>query len=192
MASRSRVVAHDLRVSGSMRYLPVVLAALLAACGTSPQETREQSARLRASIEKYRAEYLQSIETENRLIPETIVWLAGSALTAPRAQAVAEARDFMDRWARVYFVPRYMHGQLRSDEYSSAEVKELQRRMLDGLKRRYFELHDYQRYAQYASESEMGHTPAGLLSKELQEFRKRLQARAPAVDEIGPVLNALP
>jgi hypothetical protein len=98
----------------------------------------------------------------------------------------------MDRWARVYFVPRYMHGQLRIDEYSSEQVKAVQGLLLDHLRRRYFELHDYQRYAQHASESEMHRAPPGRLPKELEEFRNRLRARVPSVDEIARLLASLP
>jgi hypothetical protein len=98
----------------------------------------------------------------------------------------------MDRWAAVYFGPRYMHERLRFDRYSSAEVRTVQSKLLAHLKRRYFELHDYQRYAQRAGESEMHRTPAGRLPRQLEEFRARLEVRRPAVDEIGPLLAALP
>jgi hypothetical protein len=118
--------------------LAFVLVVLQAGCRQpSGDLVREEAARLRASVEKYRAEYLKGIETENRLALETIEWLNGAAVVAPRGQAVADARTFMDRWARVYFVPRYMHGQLRFDEYSSEQVRAVQGRLLDHLRRRY-------------------------------------------------------
>ena len=166
--------------------------ALLAACPFKPAEpVRQQVERLRASWEAHLPAYAASIEAENRLIPETIAWLKGSAVTAPRGQAAAEARRLMDRWARVYFVPRHMHEQLRFDAYSSARVTAVQKRLLAGLQRRYFELHEYQRYAQHAAESEMYNTRAGRLPRELEEFRTRLEARRPAVDEIRPLLEEL-
>jgi len=151
----------------------------------------EEAGRLRASVEKHNAEYRQSVEAENRLAAETIAWLKGDAVIAPRSQALAQARLVMDRWARVYFVPRYMHEQLRLDEYSSARVQAIQRQLLDRLKRRYFELHEYQRYAQRASESEMHHTPAGRLAEELLEFQRRLESRPTATDELRPLLETL-
>lgn len=169
----------------------VVLLALLGSCRSHPQERLpEQAARLRSAFGKYRAEYLASIDAENRLIAETLLWLNGNAVTAPRAEAAAEARRLMDRWARVYFVPRYMHAQLRLDRYSPP-IQAVQQRLLERLKRRYFELHDYQRYAQSAWESGMHNTRAGRLPKELEEFRSRLGARAPAVDELWPLLDSL-
>jgi hypothetical protein len=152
---------------------------------------RDQAARLRASYSKHLAEHHASIGTENRLIGETLEWLNGTAITAPRSQAVREARQLMDRWAKVYFVPRYMHEQLRYDKYSGFRVKAVQQQLLDHIKQRYFERHDYQRYAQHASESGLNNTPAGRLPPGLVEFRQRLEVRAPAVDGIGPLLATL-
>lgn len=170
----------------------VCLVLILAGCRRQHVAApHEEAARLRASIEKLGAEYRQSLEAEDRLAAETIAWLKGDAVTAPRSQALARARQLMDRWARVYFVPRYMHEQLRFDEYSAARVRTVQRRLLDSLKLRYFELHEYQRYAQRASESEMHHTPAGRLAGELQEFQRRLESRQPATDEIQPLMETL-
>jgi hypothetical protein len=176
-----------------MRY-PGFLLLLLSGCGHHPsaEAVRAEAKRLQASVERYRSDYLNAIASENRLIPETLAWLNGGATTGARTDAVADARRYMDRWARVYFAHRYMHGQLRFDRYSSEQVRTAQRKMLEHLKRRYFELHDYQRYAQHASESEMHHTAAGRLPKELEEFRNRLLARVPAVDGISPVLDSLP
>jgi hypothetical protein len=175
-----------------VRYAGIFALAALAGCsGPSPEETRREAMRLRASVEKYRSDYLNAVAAENRLAPETLAWLNGPAITAGRTQAVSDARRFMDLWARVYFAPRHMHEQLRLDEYSSPRVRAAHEIMLNRLKRRYFELHDYQRYAQHASESEMHHTPAGRLPKQLEEFRNRLQTREPAADEIGPLLDSL-
>jgi hypothetical protein len=147
---------------------------------------------LEASFERYRAGYLKAIADENHLASQTLIWLKGAAVTADRTRAVAEARRYRDHWARVYFVFRHMHEQLRFDEYAASDVRNVHRQLLDGLKRRYIELHDYQRYAQYAAESEMHHTPAGRLPRELDEFRARLEARPPAANEIGPLLASLP
>lgn len=169
----------------------VVLLPLLGSCSSLPQEPiPEQAARLRSRFGKYQAEYLASIDGENQLIGETLLWLNGRAVTAPRAEAAAEARKLMDRWASVYFVPRYMHEQLRFDRYSPP-IQAVQHGLLERLKRRYFELHDYQRYAQSAWQSGMHNTPVGRLPRELEEFRSRLEARAPAVDELGPLLTSL-
>ena len=170
----------------------LALLAFLAGCSTRPAESeRDQAARLRASYQKYLDDHLASIEAETRLTAETLVWLNGSAVTAQRAHAQQEARQFMERWAKVYFVPRYMHEQLRYDAYSSPRVKAVQQQLLGHMKQRYFELHDYQRYAQYASESGLHKSPPGRLPPQLVEFRQRLQVRAPAVDRIGPLLAAL-
>jgi hypothetical protein len=153
---------------------------------------REESAKLRASIEKFRSEYSQAIDTENQLCAQTLDWLRGRAVTAPRSLAVSEARAFRDRWGKVYFVPRWMHEQLRYDRYSSPEVKAMQARVLNHLKQRYFELHDYQRYAQHASESAMHHAPVGYLPGQLQEFQLRLESRLPATDELDAMLAEPP
>jgi hypothetical protein len=170
----------------------VCLVVILAGCRRQHvAAAHEEAGRLRASVEKHGAEYRLSVEAENLLTAETIAWLKGDAVTAPRSLALAKARQVMDRWARVYFVPRYMHEQLRFDEYSSARVQAIQRQMLDHLKQRYFELHEYQRYAQRASESEMHHTPAGRLAGELLEFQRRLESRQPATDELRPLLETL-
>ena len=166
--------------------------ALLAGCSTrAPESERDQAARLQASYAIHFAGHEASIGTENRLLAETLAWLNGTAVTAPRAQAVQEARRWMDRWAKVYFVPRYMHEQLRYDEYRAPRVKAVQRQLLEHMKRRYFELHEYQRYAQNASESGFHNTPPGRLPQQLVEFRQKLEARAPAVDRIGPLLATL-
>jgi len=170
----------------------LALLALLAGCSTRlPESERDEAARLRASYAMHLAGHVASIATEDRLVAETLAWLNGTAVSAPRTQAVREARHWMDRWAKVYFVPRYMHEQLRYDHYSSPRIKAVQQQLLDHMKQRYFELHDYQRYAQRASESNMHNTQAGLLPPQLVEFRQRLETRAPAVDRISPLLATL-
>lgn len=170
----------------------LALLALLAACSTRPPESeREQAARLRASYAIHLAGHLASIAAEEQLAAETLTWLNGPAVTAPRTQAVREARHWMDRWAKVYFVPRYMHEQLRSHQYSAPRVQAVQQQLLHHMKQRYVELHDYQRYAQRASESNMHDTQAGRLPPQLVEFRQRLEARAPAADRIQPLLATL-
>jgi hypothetical protein len=175
-----------------MRKTAAVLLLVLAGCTPEGETERDQAARLRSSVDKFRSEYREAIKVENQLIAETIAWLRGSARSAPRAHAIADARVFMDRWAKVYFVPRWMHEKLRYDQYSSVAVKAVQARVLDYLKRRYFELHDYQRYAQHASESEIQRTPVGYLPEDLKEFQLRLEARQPATNEIDAMLAALP
>lgn len=173
-----------------VRFLAVVV--VLAGCRSGPvASVHEEAARLRTSFEKYAAAYRESVEAENRLRAATIGWLKAGAVTASRTQAISEARQVTDRWARIYFVPRHMHEQLRFDVYASTEVRAVQQQMLEHLKRRYFELHEYQRYAQAASETEMHHMPAGRLAVELVEFRSRLEGRRPAVDELGPFLATL-
>lgn len=170
----------------------LALLALLVGCSTrSPESESDQEARLRASYGKHLAVHLASIETENRLVLETLAWLNGTAVTAPRAQALREARHWMDRWTSVYFVPRYMHEQLRYDQYSSPRLRAIQQQLLDHMKQRYFELHDYQRYSQYAYESALHNTPPGRLPRQLVEFRQRLESHAPAADRIGPLLAAM-
>lgn len=171
------------------------LAAVVACCacsGPTPAEIQQESARLRKAIEQHLPEYRKSVEEENQLIPATLAWLRTDAVTAPRSTAASAARLWMDRWAKVYFVPRYMHELRRGDEYRTAPAREVQGRILAHLKERYFELHDYQRYAQHASESGMHNTPAGRLPAPLEEFQRRLEAHAPAVDVITPLLASLP
>lgn len=170
----------------------LALLALLTGCSTRlPESEGEQAARLRASYAVRLAGHLASIAAEEQLVAETLAWLNGTAVTAPRTQAVREARHWMDRWAKVYFVPRYMHQQLRYDYYSSPRIKAVQQQLLDHMKQRYVELHDYQRYAQRASESSMHNTQAGRLPPQLVEFRQRLEVRARAADRIGPLLATL-
>lgn len=171
----------------------LLLAAALAGCGPpSPEQVRQEAARLRRSFDKHRPAYLRAIEATSLLVPESLAWLNGPATTAPRAQAVAEAHRLTERWARVYFAPRYIHEQLRHDEYSTPQVRAAHRRLLSLLKQRYFELHDYQRYAQHAAESSIHGAAPGRLPQPLQEFRRRLEARRPAVDEVTPLLDSLP
>lgn len=172
----------------------VMLAAVLASCacsGPTPAEIRRDSARLRKAIEQHLPEYRKSVEEENRLIPATLAWLSAEAVAAPRSTAASGARHWMDLWAKVYFVPRYMYELRRGDEYRTALAREIHWRILAHLRERYFELHDYQRYAQHASESGMHNTPAGRLPAPLEEFERRLEARAPARDEITPLLANL-
>ena len=169
-----------------------VLLALLIGCSRRvPESESAQAARLRASYAVYLSGHLTSIAAEEQLAAETLAWLNGTAISAPRTQAVREARHWMDRWAKVYFVPRYMHEKLRYDHYSSPRIRAIQQQLLDHMKQRYFELHDYQRYAQSASESNMHNTQPGRLAPQLVEFRQRLEVRAPAADRISPLLAAL-
>lgn len=176
-----------------MRLLLVILTACITAgCRSAPPETpSQQAARLRDSLEKHAHAYSANIADINRLIPETLAWLDGPAVSASRALAVSDARSFTAKWARVYFVPRTMHEELRFHRYSAPEVQAAQRRVLDHLRRDYFELHEYQRYCQHASETRLHNAPAGVLPAPLAEFRRRLAARAPFVDEITPVLPGL-
>ncbi|MBS1830723.1 MAG: hypothetical protein JST93_35825 [Acidobacteria bacterium] len=156
------------------------LVALLAGCsGPTPEETRKEAARFRASLEKYRAEYVKGIEKENLLARETLAWLKGAAVTGSHTRRMSDARQFTDRWARVYFVPRTMHEQLRFDRYASPEVRAVQGRVLEHLRTRYFELHEYQRYAQGF--------PAGH-----RDFERRLEVREVARDELFGLLAWLP
>lgn len=169
--------------------------AALACCacsGPKPAEIRQESVRLRTVMQTHMPAYRASVEEENRLIAATLEWLRGEALTAPRSAAASAARRWEERWSKVYFVPRYMHELRRGDEYRTAPAREAQKRILALLKTRYFELHDFQRYAQYAAESGMRYTPVGRLPGQLEEFRRRLEARAPARDDITPLLEGLP
>ncbi len=164
----------------------------LAGCQAPPPDVaRQEVARLRASLERHRPAYLKAIDEGNRLIPETLVWLDGRAAQQPRSIALAEARTLTGKWANVYFVPRSMHEQLRFDRYSSAKAGAAHQRVLSLLRRDYFELHEYQRYAQRASEATLHGASGGRLPPQLHEFRRRRRARPPFADEIGPLLAAL-
>ena len=172
--------------------IPVLSVCLIAGCGEpSPQAARQEAVRLRAALEKHRPAYLKSIADANRLSRETLAWLDGPAVSHSRSMALSEARTFADKWARVYFVPRVMHGQLRFDRYGSGQVRAAHRRVLDILRISYFELHDYQRYSQHASETNLHGAPPGRLPPPLEEFRRRLRARPPFSDELSPVISAL-
>lgn len=173
--------------------LAILLAAALSACRQpSPSEIRAESLRLRASFAKHQPDYRAALASANALIPETLAWLDGPALTAPRSQAVAGARVLMDKWARLHFVPRVAHEQLRFDRYSSPQAKSAHRELLHRMKLIYVELHDYQRYCQHAVDSSMHGIPPGRLHPELAEFRRRLQSRPPFTDTLSPLLDPLP
>jgi hypothetical protein len=168
----------------------IALSVMLAGCGrVSPEVARQEVARLRASFEKHRGAYLAGVEAENRLVPETLAWLKGGAVSAPRGEAVAGARLFREKWAKVHFVPRVIHEALRFDEYRSAEVRAAQRRMLEHLRRSYEETHVYQRYAQRASETRLHGAAVGVLPVELQAFRRGLEGRPRAADQVTPLLE---
>lgn len=168
----------------------LLLAAAITGCRQpSPAEIRGESLRLRASFVKHQAEYRAALESANRLIPESLAFLDGPAITAPRSQAVSGARVLMDKWARLHFVPRVMHEQLRFDEYSTPQAKSAHRELLARMKLIYVELHDYQRYCQHAVDSSMHGLPPGRLHPELAEFRRRLESRPPFTDDLSPLLD---
>jgi hypothetical protein len=168
----------------------ILLAVALSGCRQpSPAEIRGESLRLRALFAKYQPEYRAALDSANALIPDSLAWLDGPAITAPRSQAVAGARVLMDKWARIYFVPRVIHEQLRFDEYSSTQARSAHRELLARMKLIYVELHDYQRYCQHAVESSMHGLPPGRLHPQLVEFRHRLQSRAPFTDTLSPLLD---
>jgi hypothetical protein len=157
----------------------LAVAVLLPACNLTPPDAAAESTRLRASFDKHRAIYLEGLAAENRLLAESVHWLHDPS----RLQASCR---FVDPWARVYFNPREIHAAIRFDEYRSPQVRETHAKILDRLKKRYFILHDYQRYAQYACESRSA-KPA-----QLDEFLSRLEAHPLAADEVTPLLDALP
>jgi hypothetical protein len=157
----------------------LAVAVLLPACNLTPPDPAAESARLRASFAKHRPVYLEGLAAENRLLAESLQWLRDPS------RRDASCR-FVDPWARVYFNPREIHAAIRFDEYRSPQVRETHARILERLKRRYFTLHDYQRYAQYACEKR-----AGKLAQ-LDDFLSRLETHPPATDEVTPLLDALP
>ena len=178
-----------------MAPAPVALcvAVLLAGCRTvSPQTARTEAARLRASFEMHRPRYLQVIELENSLRPETLAWLNSPAARQAHMISKTYQCQLMERWARAYFVPREIHAAMRPQEYTSLEAKTAHQRVLTHLKERYFVLHDFQRYAQRACEAADRGAAPGKLSHNLQEFRQRLEARPRAVDEASRILASLP
>jgi hypothetical protein len=171
------------------RTAAIVLAALaFLSCGApSPEVTRDEARRLRASFARHRIAYTESIELENRLVPETLEWLDAGQAEQTRSQACR----LMDRWASAYFGPRVIHGEMRFEEYTSPQVRRMHRMMLEKLKQRYFVLHDYQRYAQAACRAETRPARA-LIRGELEEFRGRIQSHPRALDEITGLLASLP
>lgn len=143
----------------------------------SPEETKAEHRRFAERWTPHREEYLRSLREADAATQESLDWLRGEAMTAPRTQAVSGARKIMDRWAKIHFVPRVIHENLRFDEFRSSAIQERQKRLLDRLRREYVEWHDYQRYAQYAWQNEMHGAPPGRLPPQLEEFKKRLEAR---------------
>ena len=162
---------------------------LCACAGPTPVETREEPALLRKTMEQHLPEYRKSVENENRLIEDSLAWLQTDAITAPRAAAVSAARQWADRWIKVYFVPRYFQERRQGDRYRTTPAREAQKQILTHLKARYFELHDYSRYGDHAAASAMHNTPAGRLPAPPEEVKERLEARAQ--DQITPLLAQL-
>lgn len=165
----------------------------LCACRQAPQPSSSQeAARLRSSFATHRAAYLASIEAENALVPATLRWLDGPAATQPRSLLRSTACRFTERWARVYFGPRHMQEQMRSETYAHGPLQDAHRRLMERLRQRYFLLHEYQRYSQRACEAPPLAYNAPGLPPGLLEFRNRLRVHPQAVDEITPVLASLP
>jgi len=151
----------------------------LSGCGEpAPADIEAENRRFENRWRPHREEYLRSLTEARMAIQESLTWLNGEARTAPRTQAVSGARIVMERWAKIHFVPRVIHEELRFAEYRSSTVRARQRQLLDRLRREYVEWHDYQRYAQYAWQSSLHNTPPGQLPPQLQEFKRRLEARA--------------
>ncbi len=166
---------------------------VLSACRPFTQPSAaEEAARLRSSYSAHRVAYLESIEGENALVPATLQWLDGPASTQSRSLLRSTACQFTDRWARVYFGPRHMQEQMRSEVYAAGPVQDAHRRVMERLRQRYFLLHEYQRYSQRACEAPPAGYNAPGLPPGLVEFRNRLQVHTKAVDEITPVLESLP
>jgi hypothetical protein len=169
-----------------------VLISALAGCSHSQPDAREESNRLRASFRPFQQDYLHAIHAANRLAPDTLRWLNGEAVTAPRGQAVAGAHMLMERWAKAHFTPRVIHEKLRFDRYSTPAVSNAHQQMLRHLRQIYVEYHDYQRYCQSAGESSMHGVPPGRLAPPLRAFRDRIETREPGTDEVTPLLDSLP
>ncbi len=169
-----------------------LLISALAGCGIAHPDAREDSHRLRASFRPFQEDYLHAIRAANQLTPDSLRWLNGEAITAPRGQAVAGAHMLMERWARAHFTPRVIHEKLRFDRYSSPAVRDAHQFILRHLRQIYVEYHDYQRYCQSAGESSMHGAPPGRLAPQLKAFRDRLETRQPGTDEVTPLLDSLP
>ncbi len=169
-----------------MRWFALALLALVSC--TSPHNVSVEAARLRASFEPHRAEYLQAIELENSLVPRSLEWIKDPA-PKPGSRPTCV---LMDSWARAFFRPRVIHGKLRTDEYNSTQVKDVHRRMLDHLQQRYIILHDYQRYAQAECNTDPRRPDPIAQAARLKEFRQRLESHPRATDEITPLLASLP
>ena len=174
-----------------IRYALLLL--VLASCRHAPTPApSEEAARFRASFARQREAYLQSIKSENALVPATLQWLDGPAATQPRSALRSTACQFTERWARVYFGPRHIQEQMRIDQYAPGPVQDAHRHLMERLRERYFLLHEYQRYGQRACEASVqSYNVPGLLPG-LAEFRDRLKAHPAAIDEVTPLLDALP
>jgi hypothetical protein len=174
-------------------WAPLALAAAMASCNPrSPETARAEAARLRTSFEPHRSAYIKAIEAENLLVPETLAWLDTELGAKGTPRSASQACRLMDRWAAVYFGPRVIQMELRFDQYRSAEVSQVQRRMLEHLRQRYFLLHEYQRYAQAACDAGAGAARQAQGRAGLAEFRSRLAAHPQQVDEVSPLLGTLP
>jgi hypothetical protein len=175
----------------SIVCLPLIVS--LSGCRSpSPEKAESEAQALRASIDRHRAAYLKSIQLENALVARTLTWLSGPVATRDRGELASEAGRYMEDWARVYFMPREMHAAIKQDEYSADAVCQAHEKILKHLKDRYFILHDYQRYAQYTSESDFKDAPPGRMPSQLAEMKRRLETHAAARDEITPILAQLP
>ncbi|MBL0156716.1 MAG: hypothetical protein IPP47_06385 [Bryobacterales bacterium] len=176
-----------------MRIWYALLAVGLAACRhTPPSSPAHDASRLRSSFAQHQSAYLASLAAENALVSATLQWLNTSAATQPRSQLRSTACQFTERWARVYFVPRHIHQLLRFDRYTPGPVEDAHTRLLERLRVRYFLLHEYQRYGQRACEASVQSYNVPGLPPGLAEFRARLQAHPQAIDELTPLLDALP
>ena len=182
-------VESDMRVFCSVALFVICVTA----CRSGPEAgVSAEAARLRSSFAVHRAAYLESVEAQNALAPATLRWLDGLAATQSRSALRSSACDFTERWARVYFGPRYIQEQMRFDDYASGPVRDTHRRMMERLREWYFVLHEYQRYGQRACEaSAQSYNVPGITAK-LVEFRERLRYQPKAIDEITPMLDALP
>jgi hypothetical protein len=170
------------------RLAASALLLFLTGCGEpSPAEIQAEQKRLEQRWRPNREKYLRSLSEADQATQESLAWLNGEALTAPRTQAVSGARIIMERWARIHFVPRVIHEELRFDDYRSRAVRSRQKQLLDRLRREYVEWHDYQRYAQYAWQTALHETPPGRLPPRLEEFRLRLQARPSAAADLAGI-----
>ena len=178
-----------------MRLFRAILLIGLASlsCGTVPRESvKTEAARLRASFAPHSATYAKTLDLENKVVAETMEWLAKPLANEPRGALSSQAMRRADRWAQIFFAYRAIQVAMREGEFAAPPVSVMHARIVAQLKDQYVEIHDFQRYCQAVSASNFKNAPMGRVPPELDQLSRRLRGRARAEDRVTPLLDTLP